>query len=57
VSDQDDERGTVNVEELALSNSVTLTALVELLEERGVISREEVLVRAKLIVNRRNPDV
>jgi hypothetical protein len=43
------ERVTVGVEELALSNSLTLTALVELLEEKGVISKTEVLGRIKHI--------
>ena len=42
-------RVTVRVEELALSNSVTLAALVELLEERKLVSRAEVLERVKRI--------
>jgi len=52
----DDEKKTVRVEELALSNSLTLTALVELLEEQGIVSREEGLERAKVIRDRRKPD-
>jgi hypothetical protein len=44
-----EKRVTVSVEELALSNSVTLAAIVELLEEKGVISRAEVLERLKVI--------
>jgi hypothetical protein len=44
-----DKRVTVSVEELALSNSVTLAALVELLEEKNLISRAEVLERIKRI--------
>lgn len=52
----DDEKITVRVEELALSNSLTLTALVELLEERGIINREEILERATIIRDRRKPN-
>jgi hypothetical protein len=40
-------RVTVGVEELAYSNMMTLNAPVELLEERGVISKNEVLDRIK----------
>jgi hypothetical protein len=47
--DDRNKRVTVGVEELALSNSLTLTALVELLEEKGVISKTEVLDRIKHI--------
>ncbi len=46
MSDQD-KRITVRVEELALSNTMTLNALVELLEEKGVVSKQEVLDRIK----------
>lgn len=42
-----DKRVTVGVEELALSNAITLNALVELLEEKGVVSKQEVLGRIK----------
>jgi hypothetical protein len=44
-----DKRVTVSIEELALSNSVTLAALLELLEEKGLVSRAEVLERLKVI--------
>ena len=44
-----EQRVTVGVEELALSNSLTLTALVELLEERGVLAKQEVLDRVRKI--------
>jgi hypothetical protein len=47
---------TVRVEELALSNSLTLTALIELLEEQGIIRKEEILERAKVIRDRGKPD-
>jgi hypothetical protein len=37
----------VSFEELAYSNMVTLNALVELLSEKGVVAKEEVLDRIK----------
>ena len=40
-------RQTVSFEELAYSNMLTLNALVELLAEKGVVSKEEVLERVK----------
>lgn len=49
------ERVTVSVQELALANSLTLTALVEILEERGLIQQAEVLERVKIIRDRRRP--
>ena len=52
----DNEKKTVRVEELAVSNSLTLATLVELLEEHGIIRREEVLERALVIRNRGKPD-
>ncbi len=48
-------RVTVGVEELALSNSISIVALVELLEQKGLMTREEVLKRVKLIKNRKEP--
>jgi hypothetical protein len=42
-----EKRVTVRVEELALSNTMTLNALVELLEEKGVVTKQEVLDRIK----------
>lgn len=45
---------TVSVEELALSNSLQLTALVELLEERGVLTQADVLRRMKEVRDRRD---
>ncbi len=42
-------RVTVPLEELALANSLTLTALVELLEEKGVLTQAEVLERVRKI--------
>ncbi len=39
------ERVTVRVEELTLSNTLQLTAIVELLEERGIMTQSVVLKR------------
>ncbi|HLY62870.1 MAG TPA: hypothetical protein VKV95_19160 [Terriglobia bacterium] len=47
------ERVTVGVQELALANSLTLTALMEILEEKGLIRQAEVLQRVKLIRDRK----
>ena len=44
---EQDKRVTVSVEELAYSNMMTLNALVELLEEKGIVSKREVLDRIK----------
>jgi hypothetical protein len=38
----------VRVEKLALSNSVTLAALVELLDERGIVKRADVIERVSI---------
>ena len=46
MSDQEN-RVTVSVKELAYSNMMTLNALVELLEEKGVVTKQEVLDRIK----------
>ena len=40
-------RGTRNSQELGYSNMLTLNALVELLSEKGLLSRQEVLERVK----------
>ena len=37
----------MSVEELVVSNMLTLNALVELLEERGILARQDVLDRVK----------
>jgi len=50
-----DSRVTVGVEELALSNSISIVAVVELLEEKGLMTQEEVLERVKLIRDRKEP--
>jgi hypothetical protein len=40
-------RQTVSFDELAYSNMLTLNALVELLAEKGLVSKQEVLERVK----------
>ncbi len=40
-------RVTVRVEELTLTNTLQLTAIVELLEERGILAQETVGAFAK----------
>ena len=40
-------RPTVTFEELAYSNMLTLNALVELLSEKGLLTKHEVLQRVK----------
>jgi hypothetical protein len=40
-------RQAVSFEELAYSNMLTLNALIELLDEKGLISKQEVLERVK----------
>ena len=40
-------RQTVSFEELAYSNMLALNALVELLAEKGLLSKQEVLERVK----------
>jgi hypothetical protein len=46
LSDQQ-QRATVSFQELALSNMLTLSALVELLDERGILAKLDVLERLK----------
>lgn len=50
-----DERVTGSAQELALANSLTLTALVQLLEERGVVKQAEVLRRVREIRDKKKP--
>ena len=46
-------RVTVRVEELTLSNTLQLTAIVELLEERGIMTQGDVLKRMKEVRDRK----
>lgn len=50
-----DKRITVSVEELTLSNSLQLTALVELLKERAILTQAQAIDRVPVIRNRGNP--
>ena len=43
----EDNRATVRVEDLAFSNTLSINALVELLDEKGILSKLEVLERIK----------
>lgn len=40
-------RGTRNFQELAYSNMLTLNALVDLLSEKGLLAKQEVVERVK----------
>ena len=44
---------TVRVEELTLTNTLQLTAIVELLEERGIMTQGDVLKRMKDVRDRK----
>ena len=43
----------MKAEELTLANSLTLTALIELLEEKGVINQQVVLERMRQLRDRK----
>jgi hypothetical protein len=42
-------RETVTAEEMTYSNMLTVNALVELLDERGILSKKDVLERIKAL--------
>ena len=48
-------RRTVTFEELSYSNMLTLNALIELLEEKGLLDKQEVLERVKRLNEETNP--
>ena len=48
-----DERVTVSTEELTLTNTLTLTALDELLEQKGLLAEGDVIERMKTIQTRK----
>ncbi len=48
-----EDRVTVPVEELTLTNTLQLTAIVELLEERGIMTQHDVVERMKAVRNRK----
>ncbi len=41
------DRATVRVEDLAYLNMLSINALVELLEEKGILTKQEILDRTK----------
>ena len=47
------EHVTVRVEELTLPNTLQLTATVELLEERGIMTQSDVLERMRVVRDRK----
>ena len=47
------ERVTVRAEELTLTNTLQLTAIVELLEERGIMTQGDILKRMMAIRDRK----
>ncbi len=49
------DRVTVRVEELTLTNTLQLTAIVELLEKRGIMTQHDVVERMKAVRNRKKP--
>ena len=49
------ERATVRVEELTLSDSLQLTAIVELLGERRIMTQHDVVERMKAARDRKKP--
>jgi len=46
---QQRKRETVTAEEMTYSNMLTVNALVELLDERGIIAKKDVLERIKAL--------
>ena len=51
MSDQE-KQAAVSVNEVTYSNMMTLNALVKLLEEKGVVTKQEVLDRVKRLQER-----
>jgi hypothetical protein len=47
--DQPEKRETVSVEELALSNAYQLEAMINVLEQKGLLTRAEVLEELEVI--------
>ncbi len=50
------EKSKGSVEHMVLSNSLTLLALLELLEERGLVKTDDVLKRMEKIRTKAKPD-
>ncbi len=49
------DRVTVRAEELTLTNTLQLTAIVGLLEKRGIMTQGDVVERMKAIRDRKKP--
>ncbi len=49
------DRATVRVEDLAYSNTLSINALVELLDEKGILPKAEVLERIKKLGEEARP--
>ncbi len=47
------DRVTVRVEELTMTNTLQLTAIVELLEERGILKQQDVIERMRVVRDRK----
>ena len=48
-------RGTIPVDQLAMTNANIMAALLDLLEEKGVVTKGEVLGRVAEMKGRTNP--
>ncbi len=47
--DQPEKRETVSVEDLALSNAYQLEAMINVLERKGLLNKDEVLAELEII--------
>ena len=47
IMDSESTRPSVSLEEITLSNMLTVNALVELLDEHGILTRRDILDRVK----------
>ena len=50
-----EERATVRVEDVAFSNMLTLNALIELLDEEGILLKTDLLTRIKKLGEEARP--
>jgi hypothetical protein len=54
MAEQLDSSQSVTLEELALSNSFEIAALVAVLERKGILTRDEVIAEIKILRDRTN---
>jgi hypothetical protein len=54
MAEQLDSSQSVTLEELALSNSFEIAALVAVLERKGILNRDEVIAEIKILRDRTN---